>query len=547
MRWLFFCIVLLSLLALTPVQAQENCAVDGSCPQTATQESSDLNLINNPPLVVEIPQITTPFNLDLKLYAVDPENQPMTFVFESTLTSTYSSGMASCSLQSSLLSCLSGSTSGFDKLTILVSDGMKTTPLAINIFNEAASAVSINLPPQANAGQDISAFPGHRVLLDATKTTDPNNDLVFQESSFIWKLNNEELGRGLTLLQRFDKPGAYTIDLEVTDAAGLLGKDQAVVFIQEKTSCRNTTAIYFPLDTSCQTQWPTQEGELIVMNTRSPSCSLVEVCSPELDPMIEEVLDCCDGTPLKDPKKSQACNFANKYSQGSNKRCQALYAVKAVGDSAIYMQDYFEAEMCCYGVEAICNKKTNFYKALPTPRTNKPSSQQLLCKTTPDNHILGTWLSDSIMSYNNIALQDVHAAATLTVLGTGTCVDYSVALVTLLRKLGYSNDEVFIAEASNHAYTIIRLPLDRKYHIVDTTGNKAPSIVLGNVPQGYPYCENIQNCYNDLGKQLCPELKSIVGCEGIRESFTRKTSRFSFKAQKLVKGVTELFVEEVKR
>ena len=210
------------------------------------------------------------------------------------------------------------------------------------------------------------------------------------------------------------------------------------------------------------------------------------------------------------------------------------------------MQDYFEAEMCCYGVDQICTKPSNLYTANPKPRTEtNPSNIQ--CKTSEENRILGTWVSDSRIDLNNIALKDIHAGASVNILSTGTCVDYSFALVTLLRKAGYSKDEVYLVEAPNHAYTAIRLPLDRKFHIVDTTGNNAPSIVLGGTPYGYEYCKNIVNCYNDLGKQLCPELKSIVGCEGVEEGFVKRSSRFTFKAKNIVKDVSSLIVEEATR
>ncbi|HLC63451.1 MAG TPA: hypothetical protein VJJ21_03965 [Candidatus Nanoarchaeia archaeon] len=505
------------------------------------------NSVNYPPLTNDIPGTATPLNLDLRLYAVDPENSQLTFFFQQTQSSNYDSQFTTCLISSAVLSCNLGDSEGYEIIPITVSDGVKSSTLNLNIFNQPKQALT-ETAPRADLGPDILSYPGQMVTIDASKATDVNNDLIFQDSSFIWKMNNQVIGQGITLLKRFDSAGVYVIDLEVKDSSGLIGKDQINIIVQAKNRCKNTTTSYFPQDTICNSEWPGHEGELVAINTRSQSCDLIEVCSEDLDYIIEDAIDCCDGSPLKDQKKSPACNFAGKYSQGSIKRCQGLYLIKGVGDSAIYMQDYFEAEMCCYGVESICNSPGNFYKAKPLPRTQKQENiQQIQCKTTEDNRVLGSWLSDSVLQYNNIALQDIHASATINVLGTGTCVDYSVSLTTLLRKAGYSGEEVFVAEASNHAYTLIRLPLDRKFHFVDTTGNNKPSIVLGSAPYNYPYCENLLNCYNDLGKQLCPEMSEIVGCEGVKEPFTRQASRYSFKTQKLVKGVVALFVDEVKR
>jgi len=526
------------------------CNKDGSCTLARTQgeQSTDLSLVDNPPVVSSISQMSLPFSLDLNSYAFDPEARQLTFSFQKTLSQQYTSSIAQCTLQNSIIFCQKLQP-GNELIIILVSDGVKESRLEINTLSEATqSEAGINYPPKANAGEDVVAYPGQRVILDASETFDQDGDLIYQDSSFSWRYNNKIIGTGIKLIQRFDKPGSYDIELEVTDSKGFSGKDKVAVFVQNKNRCRNTTAAYFPQDTICDNSWPSHQGEIIAINSRNPSCDLIEVCSPELDPIIEDAIDCCDGSQLKEPKKSQACNFANKYSQGNQKRCQGLYLTKGVGDSAIYMQDYLEAEMCCYGVESICSKPVNYYTAKPLPKTSKQQNiQDIQCKTTQENRILGYWYSDSKIGLNNIALQDIHAAATINVLGTGTCVDYGSALVTLLRKAGYTQEEVYLAEASNHAYTLIRLPLDRKFHIVDTTGNKAPSITLGAAPPGYPYCESILNCYNDLGKQLCPELKDIVGCEGVKEGFTKQASRFTFKAQKIVKQASSLFTEEVKR
>jgi len=384
-----------------------------------------------------------------------------------------------------------------------------------------------NTPPIVFIDIPSNVVVEQSIVLDGSSTYD--QEQTFDELKFMWYKKEGELlvfiGEGSKLQIKFLRAEKLILRLVVEDSGGLSSYDEKQLTVESKKTCTKTNAIYVPQDTPCQEKWPTTEGYEVLLNTKLNSCELFEVCSDEIDSIIEETIDCCDGTPLEISngiKKFTACNYANEFSLGNAKRCGAMYLIKGLGDNAVYMQDYFEAEMCCFGVESLCPDKKFLYKALPVPKSEK-EIDELRCfytnslfgeitgklKIKPVN---GWWRSDTNSSENNIALSDVPTHVSLQILSTGTCVDYSSSLTTLLRKLGYKADEVMSAEANDHAYNLVKLHGDKKYTLVDTTGNYF-GFIMGNEPSGYDYCKNIKNCYNDLGKILCPSKNKINGCE----------------------------------
>src|SRR3989344_4015993 len=140
--------------------------------------------VNYPPLTNDIPGTATPLNLDLRLYAVDPENSQLTFLFQQTQSLNYNSQFTACLISSAALSCNLGASEGYEIIPITVSDGVKSSTLNLNIFNQPKQAL-INTAPKVDLGPDILSYPGQRVTIDASKATDVNNDLIFQDSSFI--------------------------------------------------------------------------------------------------------------------------------------------------------------------------------------------------------------------------------------------------------------------------------------------------------------------------------------------------------------------------
>ena len=62
---------------------------------------------------------------------------------------------------------------------------------------------------------------------------------------------------------------------------------------------------------------------------------------------------------------------------------------------------------------------------------------------------------------------------------TGTCADYASAVVTLLRKAGYTCDEVFSTTYPGHVWNVVKFPGMDKWVVVDTTGGNRGGILAG--------------------------------------------------------------------
>jgi hypothetical protein len=145
----------------------------------------------------------------------------------------------------------------------------------------------------------------------------------------------------------------------------------------------------------------------------------------------------------------------------------------------------------------------------------------------------GYWASDTDWHANSDSVTDVPAHASILRLATGTCVDYSFALTTILRKLGYSRGDVLSVNGVGHGYNLLRLPGESKFHYVDTVGNRGNEIFGGTgfaaiVDQSapgkpalawYDYCRKMdEGCSNDYYSQStgnCPPNNNIYGCEGV--------------------------------
>jgi len=473
--------------------------------------TDDENEINNKPVIENIPNIKVSVGdsvgdiYDLNEFSNDPDDDMLSFYFVKEVPE--------CYIKNNIFGCNSFDTDGDRIIEIGVSDGNKKDET--NFLIEVVEVLE-NRNPVASVGDDMNVLVDQNFILDASNSYDLDGNLKY----YRWKINDQIIGEGERIPFTFSEEGVYEITLEVEDSLGEIDKDSLVITVEEKKKCRNTNTLYCPDDTICDNKWLSNEGKLIRVNTKGYSCDLIEVCSDELDYIIEEAIDCCDGSLLQGDK-FRLCSFANMYSDGRAKRCQALYLIYGLGSYAVYMQDYFEAEMCCYGAKSFCVDENNFYKALPFPISNIKFNF-LNCETRKKlisdetSGIRGWWNSDSDMSKNNIALSDIPAHVSLNLLSTGTCVDYSFALTTLLRKIGYK--EVYSIESKDHAFNLVKLDGDDKYTIVDTDGN-GYSMVFNGLPAGYDYCDNIEHCYNDNGEQRCPSNDKIFICEKGKKSF----------------------------
>ncbi len=258
----------------------------------------------------------------------------------------------------------------------------------------------------------------------------------------------------------------------------------------------------------CRTSWPTIEGPKIWLNQEVHSCNLFETGNSEIDYIVDDAAQCCDGQ-----ESSALCTFAKSHSTLSNpalnkKRCKGIYIIKALGSYAKYMKGYFKPEVNCYGKASDSEKlfsgrclSNHFY-------TFNQNAKKLSCR--PDRSVV--WNSDTDMSRNNCNLVEPPAHASLNILKTGTCADYSVAVTTLLRKAGYSEREVFSVYQGKHITNLVKLPGDNKYHHVDTTGNRVGIVFDGSFPI-YSKIDwaNMKRkiCVNDKGTFKCPPLSQV--------------------------------------
>ena len=497
------------------------------------QEGNDENDLNILPQVLPIGLkiVKIHESIQFPVIAID-ENE------EDIITNSLSENpteFVDCSISNSLITC-EGIKVGEEIITIITSDGIdeKETRVEIIVLDnlpEQQTGVAAgfgNTLPTADAGLDITGFPGQKIILDASKSFD-NEGLLSIPDTYKWYENNNFMGSGKTIESIFSL-GTHAVKLVVTDSEGETDEDSLNVIIKEKKACKNTNTFYYPEDTICNSKWPVKEGEEIKINSLTDgSCGLFEVCSDDIDYVIEDSIKCCNGE-LLDPDKTIACSFANENSE-TFRNCQAFYVIKSLGKSAVYLKDYFDAEMCCKGVDALCPKEDYLYTPNPLP----DYLRGVRCSNTPDNNPNGYWASDTRLELNEIALFDAPAHSSLNILKTGTCVDYSVSATTLLRKIGFSSEDVLTIEAADHAYNALRLDLYKKYLIFDMTGNNN-GLNIGGVPGGYEYCENVLRCYNDLGQVQCPNNEKIMGCEGIKPKLGREAQDVGFK-------VTNIFVD----
>jgi hypothetical protein len=165
-------------------------------------------------------------------------------------------------------------------------------------------------------------------------------------------------------------------------------------------------------------------------------CRWYEVCHPNLDFIIEEALSCCSKSASTideleaDPGiAAWTCLRALTDAGGNCKKCTGLYILGALGTGKRWLKGYKEV-----GSNAT------------------PTAERLV---------------------------DIYK--------TGVCRDYSLVAATLLRKAGYTQDEIFNMCDGAHCYNLVKLPGDQKYHVADTTGNYH-DIKLGGLPSTYPYC-----------------------------------------------------------
>lgn len=238
------------------------------------------------------------------------------------------------------------------------------------------------------------------------------------------------------------------------------------------THCTSGTR-YAPPDTPCTTHYPDDPYRIDLPwtdNELEYTCQFHEVCHPELDHIIEEALRCCSipttRTGVTDEESERLyfeatsslpdpvlCRVARGMAEGRGGGCQncvGFYILKGLGVFSRWMVGY-------------------------------------------------TWLYPDHNVYENVS--QLPAEQLVNDYQTGICRDYAEVVPTLLRKAGFAQEDVGGRCDGNHCYNAVRLPGDRAWHVVDTTGNQL-GIVLGGLPGygAYPYCSRFNEanwCWGD--------------------------------------------------
>ncbi len=374
---------------------------------------------------------------------------------------------------------------------------------------------------------DVQAFPhGERINFTGSALNGKPPFKYIWESSIDGIIGNTE---------RFEKNdlslGMHNITLTITDSNSTIAKTSIEIGIAEPSVCGNVNPRpkYYPIDTPCTDIWPNATG----------NCASFEVCHPELDYIVEDAVNCCDGSPIP----GQACSYACANSGGDKKKCRGLYIIKAFGPEAKYMSGYALFKSCCSGYPE-CTRTCGLTLTGTCAFEDGLNGNVKNLSCNPNLTGLDAWKSDKNMSANSGSIGLLPTHATVNVLHTGVCEDYSAAVTTLLRKAGYSKTEALTAatgsyqlpllgEHPGHGYGLVLLPGDTKYHFVDTTGN-GEGINLGGVPGyfwftgcflGMPvkikvfdwwvaYCNMTgEYAFNDAGYFTSPPSSCMTGCQ----------------------------------
>jgi len=379
-----------------------------------------------------------------------------------------------------------------------------TAPAALNCSG-GQTAVRILSPG------DVRTFPrGKQICFAASVCKKASPDLLWW-SSIDGIIGNEERFNTSNL-----SVGWHKITLAATDRNGTTASDYIEIGIAAPWVCSKVSPRpkYYPIDTPCRDIWPNATEE----------CQQLEVCHPDLDYIVADAVKACEDY------------------DGDKKLCRGLYIIRAFGPQARYMQGYALFKTCCSGYPE-CTRTCwpGLAGTCPFREGFNGNVRNISCR--PDEWGVFAWHSDTNMSENSAVLGLFPTHATVNILQTGVCIDYAAAVTTLLRKAGYSKTEAMSTASTGydlpllgnhpgHAYNVVLLPGDDRYHIVDTTGN-GEGINEDGVPHyfyftgcflGQPvkirvfdwwvgYCtKTSQYGYNDAGDLRTPEKEKICGC-----------------------------------
>ena len=92
------------------------------------------------------------------------------------------------------------------------------------------ATVTVNAPPEANAGADFRAFVGDDVPFDGSGSSDDDGDIA----SYVWEFGDGTRGEGATATHAYTMAGMFTATLTVEDDTGARGTDTRLVIVDER-------------------------------------------------------------------------------------------------------------------------------------------------------------------------------------------------------------------------------------------------------------------------------------------------------------------------
>lgn len=250
------------------------------------------------------------------------------------------------------------------------------------------------------------------------------------------------------------------------------------------------------------------------------SCELYEVCHPGLDRFIDASEDyCSDGTAFS--------GLTDASTELGYKKCLAFTITeKGLGPPALWMDGYWQQELeCRESMKEGDGYDCDVWYFSDSYYLNPRQSYFLnITGTLPLS--FPTWKNDTDYNQNHCHYHDLPAHASLYIVETGTCVDYSVAVTTMFRKAGYPKDEVYsyimVTDADgSHAANLIKHAGD--YWVVDNNDNEADSWISSpswsNSYFSFPYCRVLSRPFQNDDHEIAlasagaePIYKDIHGC-----------------------------------
>lgn len=346
--------------------------------------------------------------------------------------------------------------------------------------------------------------------LDLLGCADGVFSLEAEKSGFIVYDSNFYCGMGMPEILLMDKEGACGNG--VVDAG------------ETCETCPSDAGECLKEQTPCNESWPAHEGDLVSINEENYACDLFEVASPVMREHADQAIQCCSNACPAGCNKYCSISYSLSQmdlgqTQERLKVCAGAYTIFSLGPAREIMNGYFWPELCCAG-SSYC-KWSEFKGKCGAPGFSyNYAASSLECKDTGSKHPVG-WVSDTDMSKNSCVLSDLPPHASADVINTGTCADYSTTLTTLLRLVGFKQDEVYTVYNANHAYNLVKFSPTTKWHVIDTTGNNPTPYMPGNLPrspgesneQHNYYCTYDRNaCINDGGTVTCPSTTDVWGC-----------------------------------